>query len=366
VTGTRSARRSFIAGATVATGTLAAPAVAQGEAPLVEWRLASSFPRGLDTIFGGADLLAKRVAELTANRFRVKVHAAGELIGPFAVTEAVEKGTVEVAHTAPYYFVGRNTAFAFETTLPFGLNQRQQNAWIMYGDGGRLIGDFMRQFGIVSFPGGNTGTQMGGWFKNPLRSPLDLKGLKFRTAGLGATIMGALGVEPKQLAGGEIAAAFASGMIDAAEWVGPYDDEKLGLNKVAQYYYFPGWWESNTMLSFFVNAKEWEKLPQLYKHAFRSAASEVNVDMMAKYDYLNLGALERLLDSGTKLVPFPPEIMRLAQKVSFEFYEIEASKNPAFGKLYRNWKAFREREFAWHRVAEHSYANFVYTTRVQR
>ncbi len=285
---------------------------------------------------------------------------------PFAVTDAVEKATIEVAHTAGYYFVGKQNAFAFDCTMPFGFNQRQQNAWMMHGDGGRLVGDFLRNYSIVGFLGGNTGTQMGGWFKHPLRSPLDLKGLKYRIPGIGGKIMSAFGVIPLTLPGGEILPAMLSGKVDAAEWVGPYDDEKLRLYEAAKYYYFPGWWESNTSLSFYVNAGMWEKLPRLYQHAFRSAAAEVNGDMMAKYDSLNPAALERLLDLGVKLVPFPPEIMRLAQKTTFEFYENEASSNPEFGKLYRNWRLFRERQFAWHRVAEHTYANFVYTTRVLR
>ena len=363
---TNNSRRRFLAGGAAAATTLATPAIAQSDTPLIEWRLASSFPRALDTIFGGADLLAKRVAELTASRFKIKVHAAGELMAPFAVTDAVGKAEIEVAHTAGYYFVGKQNAFAFDCTLPFGLNQRQQNAWMTHGDGGRLVGDFLRNYNIVGFLGGNTGTQMGGWFKQPLRSPLDLKGLKYRIPGIGGKIMSTFGVIPLALPGGEILKAMESGKVDAAEWVGPYDDEKLKLYEAAKYYYFPGWWESNTSLSFYVNAGVWEKLPKLYQHVFRSACAEVNADMMAKYDSLNPAALERLLDLGVKLVPFPPEIMRLAQKASFEFYENEASSNPEFRKLYQNWRLFREGQFAWHRVAEHTYANFVYTTRVMR
>jgi TRAP-type mannitol/chloroaromatic compound transport system substrate-binding protein len=355
-----------VGGATVAATTLATPAIAQSDAPPIEWRLASSFPRGLDTIFGGAELLAQRVSDLTGGRFKIKVHAAGELMAPFAVTDAVGNATIEVCHTAGYYFVGKQNAFAFDCTLPFGFNQRQQNAWMLYGDGGNLVADFLRNYNLVGFLGGNTGTQMGGWFKQPLRSPADLKGLKIRIPGIGGKIMGAFGVIPLALPGGEILPALMSGKVDAAEWVGPYDDEKLRLYEAAKYYYFPGWWESNTSLSFYVNTGVWEKLPKLYQQVFRSAAAEVNGDMMAKYDYLNPAALERLLNLGVKLVPFPPEIMRLAQKASFEFYEAENLTNPEFAKLYQNWRTFRERQFAWHRVAEHTYANFVYTTRVQR
>jgi TRAP-type mannitol/chloroaromatic compound transport system substrate-binding protein len=224
----------------------------------------------------------------------------------------------------------------------------------------------MRNYNMVSFAGGNSGTQMGGWFKKPLQSPLDLRGLKMRIAGLGGEIMSALGVAARQLPGGEILGAMKSSAVDAAEWVGPYDDEKLGLHNAANYYYFPGWWESNAMFSFIVNIREWEKLPATYQRAFELAASYANADMMAKYDFQNPTAMERLIDHGTKLVPFPPEIMRLSQKLAFEYYENEAGKNPEFRKVYRDWRQFRDQQFAWHRVAEHTYANFVYTTRVGR
>lgn len=338
---------------------LAAPALAQSQ-PAVRWRLASSFPKSLDTIYGGAEVLARRVSEITGGRFQISVHAAGELMPAFGVTDAVQGGSVECAHTASYYFVGKNRAFGFETTVPFGMNQRQQNAWMYYGGGLKLVRDFMRDFNIVTFPGGNTGVQMGGWFRKEIKGVADLKGLKMRIAGLGGEVMSRLGAVPQQIAGGEIYQSLEKGTIDAAEWVGPYDDEKLGFYKVAKHYYYPGWWESNSMYSFYVNTKAWDSLPKEYQAAFEAAAAEANLDMMAEYDFKNPPALKRLVGSGVKLHAYPVELMKKAQDAAFDLYEEEAAKNPAFKKLYEPWKKFRAEIMLWHRIAEHSYSSFAY------
>ena len=270
--------------AATAAAVVAAPALAQ-TSPSVRWRLASRFPKSLDTIYGGAEVLAKRVAAITGGKFQISVHAAGEIVPVFGVVDAVQTGAVECSHTASYYFACKNRAFAFDTTLPFGLNQRQQNAWMAYSGGKQLVGDFMREYGIVSFAGGNTGVQMGGWFRKEVKTVADLKGLKMRVAGLGGEVMARLGAVPLQLPGGEIYQALEKGTIDTAEWVGPYDDEKLGFNKVAPHYYYPGWWESNLQYSFYINSKTWDALPKDYQAAFEAAAAEANIDMMAEYDF---------------------------------------------------------------------------------
>lgn len=249
------ARRKLLKlGALGAAAAVASPAFSQ-VSPNIRWRLASSFPKSLDTIYGGAEVLAKRLSEITGGKFQISVHAAGELMPAFGVVDALQTGSIECAHTASYYFVGKNRAFGFETTLPFGLNQRQQNAWIYYGGGLQLVREFLRDYNIVNFPGGNTGVQMGGWFKKEIKTLADLKGMKMRIPGIGGEIMSRLGAVPQQIPGGEIYQALEKGTIDGAEWVGPYDDEKLGLFKVASHYYYPGWWESNSMYSFYVNAK---------------------------------------------------------------------------------------------------------------
>lgn len=355
-------RRSFLkrAGASLAAGTtLITPAIAAAD-PEIKWRLASSFPKSLDTIYGAAELLAKRVAALTNNKFQIRVFAGGELVPGLQVLDAVSQGTVECGHTASYYYAGKNKAFVFDTAMPFGLTARQQNAWFYYGGGLDLMRDLYKQYGIVNFPGGNTGTQMGGWFRKEIRSLADLKGLKMRIPGIGGEIMSRLGVVTQTLAGADIYPALEKGTLDAAEWVGPYDDEKLGFHKVAKHYYYPGWWEGGPNLSFLVNAKEWEKLPAQYREAFDVATAEANLHMLAEYDAKNPAALGRLLKGGAKLHAFPPDMMKAALKVAEDIYREEAAKNPAFKKIYEPWARFRNDQFQWFRVAELSYANFTF------
>ena len=360
-------RRKFIAGGAAAAAGAAAvsQAIAQTPSlPNIRWRCASSFPKSLDTIYGGGEVIAKRVEALTGGKFQIRVFAGGEIVPAFGVVDALQQGTVECSHTASYYFVGKNKAFAFDTTLPFGLNQRQQNAWIYYGGGLELVREFLRDFGIISFPAGNTGVQMGGWWRSEVKSVADLKGKKMRIAGLGGEVMARLGADPQQIASGDIIPALEHGAIDSAEWVGPYDDEKLGFYKVAPHYYYPGWWESNSMYSFYVNIKEWEKLPKEYQAAIEAACYEANIDMMAKYDFKNLDALERLVKNGVKLHAFSPEILKAALKAADELYEDEAAKNPAWKKMYEPWKKFRAREFLWHRAAEFTYEQFAYANKL--
>ena len=253
-----------------------APSAFSQTGPSIRWRLASSFPKSLDTIYGGAEVLSKRLNEITGGKFQISVHAAGELMPAFGVVDALQNGGIECAHTASYYFVGKNRTFGFETTLPFGLNQRQQNAWMYYGGGLQLVREFLRDYNIVNFPGGNTGVQMGGWFKKEIKSLADIKGLKMRIPGIGGEIMAKLGAIPQQIPGGEIYQALERGTIDGAEWVGPYDDEKLGFNKVAKYYYTPGWWEGNAPSLYLVNTKAWDSLPKEYQNAFNRYQTQRN------------------------------------------------------------------------------------------
>ena len=355
----KTTRRKFISGAAgAAAAAVAAPAIAQS-LPEVRWRCASSFPKSLDTIYGGGETIAKRVAAITGGKFQIRVFGAGEIVPAFGTVDAVQQGTIECTNTASYYFVGKNKTFAFDTTLPFGMNQRQQNAWIYYGGGLELVREFFRDFNIISFPAGNTGCQMGGWFRKEVKTVKDQNGIKMRIAGLGGEVMARLGAVPQQIPGGDIYPALERGTIDAAEWVGPYDDEKLGFYKIAPHYYYPGWWEADSMYSMFVNIKEWEKLPKEYQAALEAACYEANLDMMAEYDFKNPPALVRLVKNGVKLHAFSPEIMRAAHKASFELYEEEALKNPSWKKIYEPWKKFRQDEFLWHRVAEQTLNTFL-------
>ena len=353
-------KRQFLhAGLATSAAAIATPALAQ-TSPNVRWRLASSFPKSLDTIYGGAEVLSRRLAQITGGKFQISVHAAGEIVPAFGVVDAVQSGAIECSHTASYYFVGKNKSFGFDTTLPFGMNQRQQNAWMYYGGGLQLVREFMREFNIVSFPGGNTGVQMGGWFKKEIRDVADLKGLKMRIPGIGGEVMARLGAVPQQIPGGEIYTALEKGTIDAAEWVGPYDDEKLGFFKVAPHYYYPGWWESNSMYSFYVGTKAWEALPKEYQAAFEAAAAEANIDMMAEYDFKNPPALLRLVANGVKLHAYSNDLMKAAQDAAYDIYAEESAKNPGFRKMFESWNRFRGSVMLWHRFAENTYANFVY------
>jgi TRAP-type mannitol/chloroaromatic compound transport system substrate-binding protein len=353
-------RRSFIRHTGMA-GILAAasaPVYAQS-APEVKWRLASSFPKSLDTIFGGAEAISKRVAAATGNKFQIQVFAGGEIVPPFGVVDAVQNGTIQCAHTAPYYFFGKDPTFAFGTAIPFGMNNRQQNAWMIHGGGRQLFNDFLKEYSIVSFGAGNTGAQMGGWFRKEIKTVADLKGLKFRIGGTGGLPLQKLGVVPQQIAAGDIYSSLERGTIDAAEWVGPYDDEKLGFYKVAKFYYYPGWWEGGPELDLFVNAKEYNALPAEYKAILEAACHEANLTTMAKYDALNPAALKRLIANGVKLMPFSNDIMAACYKATQEVYEDIAAKNTKFKTIYDSWKAFRNEQVQWFGVAEARFDGFM-------
>jgi TRAP-type mannitol/chloroaromatic compound transport system substrate-binding protein len=356
-------RRSFLkkAGLGLAAGTVAAPAIVHAQ-PEIHWRLASSFPKSLDTLYHAAELLANRVADGTEGKFRIRVFAAGELVPALQVLDAVQNGTVQCGHTAPYYYIGKDPAFAFATAMPFGLNARQQNAWMYYGGGMEAMAALFREYGCVQFPSGNTGVQMGGWYRREIKSLADLKGLKMRVSGLAGQVLAKLGVVGQQIAGGEIYQALERGTIDAAEWVGPYDDEKLGFQKVAKYYYYPGWWEGGPQLSTIVNIKQWETLPRHYRSIFESACAEANVHMLAHYDAKNPEALKRLVSNGAQLRQFPKPVMEAAQKAAFEIYDEAARKSAHFKRIYGQWLKFRSDQFLWFRVAEMSYDNFTFTS----
>ena len=340
--------------------TLAAPAIAQSM-PELKWRLTSSFPKSLDTLWGGAESIAKKIAALTDNKFQIRVFAPGEIVPALQALDAVQNNTVEMCHTASYYFVGKDPTFGFDAGVPFGLTARQQNSWMMQGGGLQLMRDFMAEYNVVPFPAGNTGVQMGGWFRKELKSLADLKGLKMRIPGIGGQVWAKLGAVPQQIAGGDIYPSLERGAIDGAEWVGPYDDEKLGFYKVAPFYYYPGFWEAGTQLSLLVGKPHWEALPALYKVAIETVCGDVNGELMARYDQQNPQALRRLVGAGTQLKAYSRDILEAAWKSTHELYDEFAAKNPRFKKVYEPWKAYRDEQFLWFRVAELTYANFAFT-----
>lgn len=330
--------------------------------PNLQWQMATSWPPSLDTIFGGAQVLADRVAALTGGKFKIIPRAAGEIAPPLEVLDVVSQGAVQCGHTASYYYIGKSPALAFGTTIPFGFTAQQQNAWLYEGGGlTKLQEIYASKFNVIQFPAGNTGTQMGGWFRKEVSTLKDLQGLKMRIPGLGGQVMAKLGVTVQTLGGGEIFQALQTGAIDATEWVGPYDDEKLGLNKIAKFYYYPGWWEPGATLEVQINLNEWNKLPPQYQDAIKTAAYESNTTMLARYDARNNEALQRLIDAGTQLRPYSEEILTAAQQAAFEIYDQFAAKDADFKAIYGEWQQFRDRIYAWDKLNQGSFTNFVYS-----
>jgi TRAP-type mannitol/chloroaromatic compound transport system substrate-binding protein len=353
-------RRSFIvAGGTgLVAGSIAAPAIAQSQ-PEIKWRMAASWPKSLDTLFGGAEFLTQRVAEATDNKFQIRAFAGGEIVPALQVLDAVQNNTVEMGHTASYYYVGKDPTFGIDSTIPFGMNYRHMNAWMTHGGGTELLRNFFKDYNIYNIPAGNTGAQMGGWFRKEIKTVDDLKGLKFRIGGSGGAILTRLGVVPQTIAGGDIYPALEKGTIDAAEWVGPYDDEKLGFYKVAKYYYYPGWWEGQTQLSVYVNLGQWEKLPKTYQGVLTAACAEAESWMIGKYDTDNVAAMRRLIANGTQLRPFSKEILDACYKVTQEWYAENSANNPKWKAVYEPWKKFLEDQHQWFRVAEQNFDNYM-------
>lgn len=357
-------RRSFITkagaagvGAAAAT-TLAAPAIAQSS-PKVTWRLTSSFPKSLDTIYGAAEVLSKYVSEATDGNFNIQVFAAGEIVPGLQAADAVTAGTVEACHTVGYYFWGKDPVWALGSAVPFSLNARGMNAWQYHGGGIDLMNEFFDTQNIVAYPAGNTGVQMGGWFRKEINTVADLKGLKFRIGGFAGKVIERLGVVPQQLAGGDVYPALEKGTLDAAEFVGPYDDEKLGLHKVAPYYYYPGWWEGGPTVHAMFNKAKFNELPASYKAILRVASQATDVNMLSKYDYVNPPAIKRLVAGGAQLRPFSQEIMSASFDAANAVYaEIEAT-NPTFKKIWGSIKGFRSEHFLWAQIAEYNYDTFM-------
>jgi TRAP-type mannitol/chloroaromatic compound transport system substrate-binding protein len=353
-------RALFGAAVAAAPVALAAPALAQIN-PEVRWRLTSSFPKNLDILFGAPEVIARRVAALTDNKFQIRVFAAGEIVGGLQALDAVQAGTVECAHSASYYYTGKDPSFAFFTAMPFGLNARMFNAWYRHGGGSQLAAELFGTYNAVVFCAGDTGAQMGGWFRKEVKTVADIQGLKFRIAGIAGQVFAKMGATPTQVAASDIYPSLERGTLDAVEFVGPYDDEKLGFARVAPNYYFPGFWEPGARLHLMVNKTAFESLPATYKAALEAACVEADQDMTARYDAANPQALRRLIAAGTQLRPWSREIMSAAWKSTNELYEELSAKNERFKTIWDSYRRFRDDEYTWFRVAENSFDNFAFT-----
>src|SRR5690606_38740900 len=356
-------RRRFLTQAAAAAGAgLAAaglPAVAQGT-PSVRWRMSTGWPKSLDEMYGSADALCKRVSELTEGKFEIRAFPAGELV-PYAQNmEAVSNGTVECNHVLATAHLGTNTALAFDAGMSFGMNARQQYAWMHHGNGLEMMREVYKKYDIVNFLAGNVGVRLGGWFRKVITSLKAMEGLKMRIGGIGGMVLTKLGAIPQQIPPGDIYPSLEKGTIDAAEWIGPYDDEKLGLNKVAPFYYSPGWFEGSASITTMVNEKAWADLPAPFKAAFECACNEQALRMLAAYDAKNPAALRKLVAAGAKLGFFPKDVMDAAYKASQELWTELSDKNPDFAKIYPEWRKFQEAEVSWFRVAESALDNYTF------
>ncbi len=358
-------RRSFVkkaglaaGGAVLGSAALAAPAIAQS-APEIRWRLASTWPKSLVTLFGTAELFARTVSEATDGKFQIQIFGGGELVPPFEVVDAAANKTCEMAQTASYYFWGKDPTFSFGTAVPFGLNARMQNAWWYQGGGAELMNDFYKKFNVYGLAAGNTGAQMGGWYRKEINSLEDLKGLKMRVAGFAGAVFAKLGAIPQQVSAVETYQQLEKGQLDAVEWVGPYDDEKLGFAKVAKYYYSPGWWEGGAMTHFFVNRELWDGLPKAYQTLLTAASNQANMHQLAMYDTLNPPALRKLVAAGAELRTFSPEILQACFKASEEIYAEKSAENADFKTVYESIKAFRNDAYLWNQLADGTFDNFM-------
>ncbi|MCK8786357.1 TRAP transporter substrate-binding protein DctP [Roseomonas sp. NAR14] len=352
-------RRSLIgaglgAPAALAATGLAAPAIAQ-TMPELRWRMTSSFTRPLDITYGAGEFLAEKVAELTDGKFRITQYAAGELVPAFQAMDAVSGNSVEMASSAGLFFTGKDTALAFATTVPFMLNVRQQHAWLYQGGGAALLNEVFAKFNVHALQLGNTGNQMGGWFRREIRGVADLDGLKMRVAGLAGNVMAKCGVVPQQIAPGDIYPSLERGTIDAVEYIGPYDDAKLGFNKVARYYYYPGWGEGGAMFQVFVNRDRWRELPRAYRAALETASLAGSTWMLSQYDWKNVDALYRLAADGTQLRQFPNDVIDALYRAAQEVFAEQSAANPMFKQLLESQVAFRDRSYAYHQVADFAF-----------
>ncbi len=354
-------RRFLMGAAATAPVALAAPALAQTQMPEVRWRVQSSFPRVFDILYGTMERIAARVGQLTDGRFRIQAFPAGEIVGGLQVLDAVQAGTIEAGHTASYYYIGKDVAFAPFTAMSFGLNTRQMTAWFRHGGGNELANEFFREYQVVAHTAGDTGAQMGGWFRNEINSLEQLRGLKFRITGLAGQLFTRLGAAPTLVAPADIYPSLERGVIDAAEFVGPHDDERANYVRVARFYYAPGFWEPGARLHFMMNQRAHAALPDLYKHAIEVACAEADADMVARYDAMNPPALRRLVAAGAQLRFWPRPILEAAWRANEALVADLSGQNARFRTIMESYNRFRGDQFQWFRVSENSFDNFAFS-----
>jgi TRAP-type mannitol/chloroaromatic compound transport system substrate-binding protein len=341
-------RRKFISMAGL-TGILAAgmaPAVQANQA--TRWRLASRFPKIQNIPHDGIQTLIRTVKELSDGRFEISLKEADELASSAGVLDSVQSGSVECGHTSAAYYAGKDEVFALDSAIPFGMNSRQMTAWLRHGNGLTLLREFYLGHGIVNFPMGNTGAQMGGWYRKPVKSLADIKGLRMRITGLGSRVLERLGGKPSNLSSGEIPKAFERGNIDAAEWGNPHDDFRLGLHKVCTHFAYPGWLKGSSQFSLLVNQRAYEALTEENQAILEAATAVAHLDIQAQYDARNPLAMKEMLAGKVQLMMMPRTVLDAAYKTAQDLYAELAGKNPYWKKIYGSYAAFlKEQDRNW-------------------
>ena len=338
-------RRGFVvAGGVAGVAGIAAPAIAQAK---LKWNMAMPWPKATPGVGVNADRFAKRVEAMSGGRIEIKLYGAGELVPPFGVFDAVHAGTVQIAHGTPYYWASKAPSLHWFTGVPFGLTAMELPAWLYFGEGGKLWKEAYAPFNVVAFYAGSSGVQAGGWFRKEINTVEDLKGLKIRIAGLGADVMRRLGATTVSIPPGEILPNLLNGTIDAAEWIGPWNDRAFGLQKVAKYYYAPAFHEPGPGLEIMVNRQEWEKLPPDLQAIIEAAAAATASETLADFVYHNVETFGPLMGDGIELRSFPEPLVRAMAKASFEVFDEIAAKDPLARKVHESFLTFLKKASAY-------------------
>jgi TRAP-type mannitol/chloroaromatic compound transport system substrate-binding protein len=323
-----------------------------------EWKLVTAWPKNYPGLGTGANRFAERVTSMSGGRLTIKVHGAGELVPAMGVFDAVRDGSAEMGHSASYYWKGKHPATPFFTAVPFGLTAQELNSWVNFGGGQALWDELYGEFGIKPLPCGNSGTQMAGWFRKEINSLEDIKGLKIRAPGLAGEVMQRIGATPVQMPGGEVFTSMQTGALDAADWVGPYNDLTFGLHKVAKYYYYPGWQEPGAMLEMMINKEKWDALPEDLQAIVKSAAEAENQHIYDEFTARNAEALKQLVNEhGVELRRLPDEVLEALEKTSQEAVEDLVAGNDQARRIYESYRDFRDSVMPYIAVAEQSALN---------
>ncbi|NMD51453.1 TRAP transporter substrate-binding protein [Shewanella sp. DNRA4] len=324
---------------------------------VIEWRLATSWPKNFPGLGMAPERFATLVDEMSHGRLHISVYGAGELMPAFAVFDGVSQGKIQMAHAASYYWKGKAPASQFFSSIPFGMTAQEMNGWLHYGGGMALWEEVYRPFGIIPLAGGNTGMQMGGWFNKPINTIADFKGLKIRMPGLGGEVLKRVGAVPVNMPGRELYGALQTGSIDAAEWVGPVNDLAFGLHKVAKYYYYPGWHEPGSNMEFLINKDAFENLPKDLQAIVKTAARAINQDMLDEYTTRNVSALETLVkEEGVELKAFPSAVLTELERISQQVIAEQAQQDPMMDKVYRAYHAYEQGVREYHKISEDAYS----------